>query len=259
MRLDGIRNLYICAISACDPSLCCADYPVFARAFCTTYDLDKDEELLLSVVLEPRFEKFIRRYRKQGHCALCLRSSTMLLNLLFFSLLALLPLPLSALVIDLGTSLEAASNLTDLPMHCFPPVFKDPHPTNFEDCRDVASFFMSLKPYGRPWVFSTKRDKDVDFVIPLGRRSGSCEVRVLPVEEHDDFKETFTARYFVHQIYRIINQCVIPGPHRGGASEIGPKRALALIVSGPLAPMVGTLNDDVISGQGRTADAVEVL
>jgi hypothetical protein len=183
----------------------------------------------------------------------------MLLNLQFFSLLALLTLPLSALVIDLGASLEAAGNLTDLPMHCFPADLKDPHPTNYEDCRDVASFFMSLGPYGRPWVFSTKRDKDVDFVIPLGRRSGSCEVRILPVDAHTEFKETLTARYFVHQMYRIINKCVIPVPHLGGASEIGPKKYLAITISGPLSPFGGRLSDDLISGQGRTPDVVDVF
>lgn len=182
----------------------------------------------------------------------------MFLNLLVFSLLTLLTLPLSALVIDLGASLEAAGNLTDLPMHCFPADFHDPQTTNYADCRDVASFFMALGPYGRPWVFSTKKDKDVDFVIPLGRRSGSCEVRILPVEEHAEFKETFTARYFVHQMYRIINKCVIPAPHLGGAGEIGPKKDIAITISGPLAPLGGTLSGELINGQKRTPDVVEV-
>lgn len=185
--------------------------------------------------------------------------SIMVPNLVLFSLLALLPHPLSALVIDLGASLEAAGNLTDLPMHCFPPHFREPDPTNYEDCRDIATFFMSLGPYGRPWVFSTIRDKDVDFVIPLGRRSGSCEVRILPVEEHAKFKESFTARHFVHQMYRIINKCVTPAPHLGGASEIGPNRHVAITISGPLAPLGDTLSGDLISGQGRTSGVVDMV
>lgn len=183
----------------------------------------------------------------------------MFFHLLVFSLLNLLTLPLSALVVDLGASLEAASNLTNLPMHCFPDDFREPHPTNIEDCREVASFFMSHEPYGRPWVFSTKKAKDVDFVIPLGRRSGSCEVRILAVDGYSEFKETFTARYFVHQMYRIINKCVVPAPHRGGASEIGPKKYLAITISGPIDPYGGSLSGDLVSGQGRTPGVVEVF
>jgi len=172
--------------------------------------------------------------------------------------LALFSLPLSALVIDLDASLEAGGNLTNFPMLCFPPDFKDLHPTNYADCRDVASFFMSHKPWGRPWVFGTKKDKNVDFVVPLGRRSGNCEVRILPSQEHIDFRETITARYFVHQIYRIINQCIIPEPHQGGASEIGPKEVLVLTVSGQFDRNGGMLDDDLFGGQRRTTDDLEL-
>lgn len=129
---------------------------------------------------------------------------------------------------------EPARNLTNYPLECYGAHLTEIEPTNLEDCRELAVGIVSLPPWGRPWTFSNEPGTQFDRHIPIGIKHRSCHLRVIPVDEDALVTDTFTPRYLAHQIYRTINQCVLPWPHLGGEGEIGPKKILALTLSGPL-------------------------
>ena len=159
-----------------------------------------------------------------------LTSISMLYAFISIFLLVLLR-PLFARVVRDDVSLGPATNLTDYPLECYGQraLLK---PTTIEDCREIAEGIMALHPWGRPWVFSNVPSVKADKPIPLGIKSGSCRIRLMPIKEKSQVTDSWTARYFAHQIHRAINECVTPPPHLGGEGDIGPKKIIALTVSG---------------------------
>ena len=182
----------------------------------------------------------------------------MLFSLVLLLELALLENAVFALVIDLSPSLGLAGNLTDYILECYDPYLPRLNPTNVQDCRVIANGIMSLLPHGRPWVLNTKPGPKVDYLLPLGLMHRSCQVRVVPLEPDSQAGDTFTARYFAHQVNKAINKCVIPWPHRGGEGEIGPKKVLGLLVSGILDPTDVDMSNKLVITQGHTPGTTKV-
>lgn len=146
---------------------------------------------------------------------------------------------------------EPVSNLTDWPLKCYEEHFIRVKPTNLKDCREMAVGIVSLPPWDRPWTFSNVPGNKADRHIPIGIKHGSCHLRIVPIVEDAQVSDAFTARYFAHQIYRTINQCIIPSPHLGGEGEIGPKKVLALTLSGPLEPRSAETDEELTMTQGN--------
>lgn len=177
----------------------------------------------------------------------------MLLDPRWFLFISLSATLISALVLNTNPSFGQVSNLTDFPLECYDP-FTPIKPTSLEDCRELATGIMSLPPWGRPWVLSSVPGVKADKTIPLGIKHKSCHIRIIPIDDGAKVTDAFTARYFVHQLHKAINLCVTPWPHLGGEGEIGPKKVLALTVSGPFADKDDDSNDLVFAQESTPGD-----
>lgn len=181
----------------------------------------------------------------------CVYLSAMLL-VLFYTLIFVLVNNTRALP-------EPVHNLTDWPLECYGAQLVQVKPTNLKDCREMAVGIVSLPPWGRPWTFSNEPGHKADRHIPIGIKHRSCYLRIVPVEDTAKVSDTFTPRYLAHQIYRTINECVIPWPHLGGEGEIGPKKVLALTLSGPLDRGSVDSGDELTITQINTQGNYDIL
>ena len=162
-----------------------------------------------------------------------------------------------ALAINCRPSLGPVSNVTDHPLFCYGKEITQLEPTNMEDCRELATIIMSLPPWGRPWVFSSIPNTKADKKLPMGLKAGSCHLRIIPVDLGAQVTDAFTARHLAHQMHRTINQCVAPSPHLGGEGEIGPKKILAITLSGPFAYANVDWGDELTNNQGGQRSELE--
>lgn len=77
----------------------------------------------------------------------------------------------------------------------------------------------------------------------------TCKVRLVPLAYGPHVMDSFTPRYLSHQINRLAQMCIIPGPHLGGEGGIGGKDFVGLAVGGVIGPKV--VNGPLVIEQGR--------
>lgn len=174
-------------------------------------------------------------------------------------LLVLFYLLIFVLVNNTSALPEPVHNLTGWPLECYGAQLVRVKPTNLKDCREMAVGIVSLPPWGRPWTFSNEPGHKADRHIPIGIKHGSCHLRIVPIEDGAKVSDAFTARYLAHQIYRTINECVIPWPHLGGEGEIGPKKVLGLTLSGPLGPTSVDTADELTITRSNEPGQYDIL
>ena len=128
-------------------------------------------------------------------------------------------------------------------------------PALWEDCRAIAEGLHKFGPPGRPWVFGTENKPGFDFVLPMVMGVDTCKVRLLPLSIGPHVQDSFTPRYLSHQINRLAQMCIVPGPHLGGEGGIGGKDVIGLAVGGIISPR--TINDPLVIEQGLSLGALE--
>ena len=84
-------------------------------------------------------------------------------------------------------------------------------------------------------------------MLPMAMGVDTCKVRLLPLSYGPDVMDSFTPRYLSHQINRLAQMCIIPGPHLGGEGGIGGKDFVGLAVGG----IIGPKNGPFVIEQGR--------
>lgn len=183
-----------------------------------------------------------------------------MLHVIVYILLLVIPGFSFALAINTKPIAIQSTNLTGFPLDCYEPQFdmmKAPDP---RECRELADAIMSFRPWGRPWILSTLNDPiKVDYKLPLGWKAGSCELRIVPINEDTKavVTDTFSARYLAHQVHRWTNECVLPWPHLGGEGEIGSKKVLGMTISGAKRKVLSTsINDTTF--RGVTASGLDI-
>ena len=85
----------------------------------------------------------------------------------------------------------------------------------------------------------------------------TCKVRLLPLSFGPHVVDSFTSRYLSHQINRLAQMCIIPGPHLGGEGGIGEKDVIGLAVGGLIGPKTITVNGPLVIEQGLELGALE--
>lgn len=140
------------------------------------------------------------------------------------------------------TSISSPSLTTVAPWTCWPILSRIIPPAQ-GDCRKLADSIQILKPTGRPYMngapiyFGPYDVPGVDFRLPMKVTWKTCMVRLqnLTSSKHDI--ESFTPRFLSHAIHRMVSKCLISPPHVGGEGGIGPKRVVALVMSGLVQPL----------------------
>lgn len=158
----------------------------------------------------------------------------------------------------------SSSNLTIvIPWTCWP---EEPRiiPPVVEDCRKLAESIQTLRPVGRPYTtggpiyFGTDDVPGADFLLPLSISKKTCKVRLQNFTWPNHVIESFTPRFLAHATNRMATRCLIPPPHVGGEGGIGPKEAVALVVSGFIKPLSATgLGDHLVIEQRAVHDSLE--
>ena len=185
------------------------------------------------------------------------RPDTMLhyLSIFLFAMVSATPLNFSLFNTAAGVS---PTNLSEhLEWHCWTQRRSRILPAVWEDCRAVAEGLYSFGPSGRPWVFGTENKPGVDFVLPMAMGVDTCKVRLLPLSIGPHVIDSFTSRYLSHQINRLTQMCIVPGPHLGGEGGIGEKDVIGLAVGGIIGPKTITVNGPVVIEQGLKLGGLE--